>query len=58
MNYINDQCLTVYYTSHKNKDALSYHNVRGLYFTAVIFVGTIVSLCSDQRKVTQLSGTI
>ena len=29
-------------TAARNEVALSYHNVRGLYFLAVIFVGTIL----------------
>ena len=31
-------------TAAQNGVALSYHNVRGLYFLAVIFVGTIVTI--------------
>ena len=31
-------------TAAQNEDALSYHRVRGLYFQAVVFVATIVSL--------------
>ena len=27
----------------QNEDALSYHNVRGLYFLPVVFVGTVVT---------------
>ena len=30
-------------TAAQNKDALSYHSMRGLYFQAVIFVATIVA---------------
>ena len=29
-------------TAAQNEDALSYHKVRGLYFLAVVFVGSII----------------
>ena len=35
-------------TAAQNEVALSYHNVRGLYFLVVVFVGTIVTVSQLQ----------
>ena len=37
-------------TAAENEVALSYHRVRGLYFLAVVFVATIVSLLHGHVK--------
>ena len=43
-NSKNDYTLLTRTTAVLNEDALSYHNVRGLYFLTVVFAATIVSL--------------